>query len=83
MPAKKPIGKVTHFYDQISVATIALNASLKQGDKIKIGKQDPFLEQDVKSMQLEHKLIQAAKKGQEVGLKVSAKVKEGDLVFKA
>lgn len=80
--SKKPIGKVTHFYDKIKVAVVALSATLKKGDKIKIGKEDRFLEQEVKSMQIEHKDLKEAKKGQEIGLKVSGEVKEGDLVFK-
>lgn len=83
MAKEKPTGKVTHFFDKISVAVVALDTSLKIGDKIKIGRKDNFIEQEVKSMQIEHKLVEAAKKGQEVGLKVDAKVKAGDLVYKA
>lgn len=79
----KPIGKITHFYDQISVAVVALNASLKVGDKIKIGKQDQFFEQEVKSMQMDHKPLQVAKKGQEIGLKVKKEVHQNALVYKA
>ena len=81
--SKKPIGKITHFYDKIGVAVVALDAGLKVGDKIKIGKNDKFVEQEVKSMQVEHEKIEKAKKGQEVGLKVKKGVKNGDLVFKA
>jgi putative protease len=81
--ADKPIGKVTHYFDKISVAVIALDANLKEGDKIKIGKGEDFVEQEVKSMQVEHEKIPKAKAGQEVGMKVDGKVKEGDLVFKA
>lgn len=80
--SKKPIGKITHFYDKIGVAVVSLNAGLKTGDKIKVGKGDRFIEQEVKSMQVEHKKLEKAKKGQEVGLKVKKGVKGGDLVFK-
>ena len=81
--AKKPIGKVTHLFDKIKVAVVALDAGLKVGDKVKIGKNDRFVELEVKSMQVEHEKIEKAKKGQEVGLKVKKGVKNGDLVFKA
>ncbi|MEK6950910.1 MAG: hypothetical protein AABX13_04270 [Nanoarchaeota archaeon] len=81
--APAPLGQVTHFYDQIGVAAILLQKGLKVGDKIRIGKNERFVEQDVASMQLEHAAIKAAKKGQEVGLKVLDRVRQGDLVFKA
>ena len=83
MAAKKPLGKITHFYDKIGVAVVALNAPLKVGDTIKIGKADRFIQQEVRSMQMEHAEIKAAKKGQEIGLKVEDVVKAGHLVFKA
>lgn len=78
-----PLGKVTPFYDWIGVAAIMLNKQVKQGDKIKIGKEGSnILEQEVKSLQLEHQSVKAAKKGQEIGLKISGRVREGDLVWK-
>lgn len=80
---KKPIGKITHFFDKIKVAVVALDAKLKVGDKIKIGKNERFVELEVKSIQIEHEKLKEAKKGQEIGLKVKKGVKEGDLVFKA
>ena len=78
----KAIGKVTHFYDQISVAAILVEGKLQQGDLVKIGRHDQFVEQTVNSLQLEHETIKAAKRGQEVGLKVVRPVREGDLVVK-
>ena len=80
--AKKPLGKVTHFYDKISVAVVALNAGLKAGDKIKIGKQEPYAQLTVRSMQINRDKIEKAKKNQEIGLKVRKKARVGDLVFK-
>ena len=82
-PLCKPLGKVTHFFDKISVAVVALNSALKVGDKIKIGKIEPLLVQTVVSMQLDHKPLKMAKKGQEIGLKVKGDVRKGDIVFKA
>ncbi len=81
--APKPIGKVTHFFDKISVAVVKLNAGLKVGDKIKIEGHGQSFEQAVGSMQIEHEKLKEAKKGQEVGMKTTKPVKTGDLVFKA
>ena len=79
---KKPVGKITHFFDKISVAVIELSDSLKVGDKISIEGNEQQFEQQVDSMQIEHDSVQEAKKGQAVGLKVSQPVKENDKVFK-
>jgi putative protease len=80
--ADKQVGTVSHFYDKIGVAVVELTAALKAGDKIKISSEDQEFEQDVQSMQVEHKQIDAAKKGQSIGLKVDEAVKKGAAVYK-
>ncbi len=75
----KQIGKVTHYYDKIGVAIIKFDKPFKVGGKIKFG-EDGF-EQEVSSMQFDHKQIDEAKKDQEVGIKVDNPVKSGTLVF--
>ncbi len=79
---KKPVGKITHFFDKIGVAVIELSATLKVGDKISIEGHENQFEQTVDSMQIEHESIQTAKKGQAIGMKVAQPVKENDQVFK-
>ena len=79
---KKPIGKITHFYDKIGVAVVELNGVLKVGDKIKIKRHDSEFEQTVDSMQVEHKPVKQAKKGDAVGMKVVQAVHEGAEIFK-
>jgi putative protease len=82
MTTKTPIGKISHFFPKIGVAVLELTAPLKVGEKIEIGgKSEPF-EMTVTSMQVEHKNIAAAKKGDSVGMKVDKPVKDGDQVFK-
>ncbi len=78
------IGKVTHYFDKISVAIVALDAALKKGDKIRFerGGEEMFT-QTVESMQVDHKEIESAKKGDEIGLKVDKEVREGAEVFQA
>jgi len=83
MADKKPVGKVTHFYPKISVAVIELTGSLKVGDKIEIGKnEEDAFQQTVGSMQMEHKPVETAKKGDAIGMKVDNPVKEGATVSK-
>ena len=72
------IGKVTHYYDKIGVAIVELNGTLSLGDKVKFvrGGEDLF-EQEVDSIQIEHKKVDSAKKGDVIGMKVNEKVGEG------
>lgn len=82
--AKELIGKITHFFDNIGVAVLELEGNLKVGDKITIetaAGEDSFT-QEVSSMQVEHKSVDAAKSGDSVGLKVDQPVKENSKVFK-
>jgi putative protease len=78
----KPIGKIIHYFDHIQVAVISLIDKLKAGETIRIIGGDTDFEQVVDSMEVEHKKIDKAKKGDEVGLKVSQKVRDGYRVFK-
>ena len=76
------IGKVTHFFDKISVVVIKLTNKLSVGDEILIQGTETNFTQKVESMQVEHKNIEKAKAGDEVGMKVSEKVKENDSVYR-
>jgi len=80
---EKLVGKVSHYFSNIEVAVIKLSAPLAEGDEIRItGGEDTDFNQAVKSMQVEHEKIKKAKKGSEIGLKVSKKVREGYKVYK-
>ena len=79
---KKMIGKISHFYPKILVAVVELSDTLKVGDKILIERASGTFEQTVTSIQIEHKDIPMAKKGQAVGLKLNDKTREGAKVYK-
>ena len=81
--ANLKVGRVTHYYDKIGVAVIELNANLASGERIKFvrGGEDLF-EQNIDSMQVEHKKLDSAKKGDIVGLKTEQEVREGAEVYK-
>jgi putative protease len=81
MPTDKPIGKVTHYYDKIQVAVLAISKPLKVGDTIRFEGHSNF-SQTIDSIEIEHKKINSVKKGDEFGLKVDKKVQENDKVFK-
>ena len=82
MAKEKQIGKITHFFDKISVAVIELMAGLKVGETIHVVGGNRDFTQTVDSMQVEHESISKAKKGDQVGLEVSQPVREGDKVYR-
>ena len=76
------VGKVTHYYDNIGVAILELSAPLKVGDKIKFEGHGVDFEQKVTSLQVDHKPVEKASKGEMIGMKTDQKVKEGTDVEK-
>lgn len=80
---QKPIGKVTHYFDNLGVAIIKFSKGVKIGQDLNFKGADVDFIQKIDSMQYDHESIDKAKKGQEVGIKVSQKVKEGYEVYEA
>ena len=80
--AEAEIGKVTHFFDKISVAVLALAKPLKVGETVRFLGHVTDFQQEVGSMQIEHKEVKSAKKGDDVALKVDKPVHPNDKVFK-
>jgi len=81
-PSSKPIGVVTHFYGGISVAIVKCKEPLRVGDTLRFFGATTDFKEKVGSMQYSHKDISESKKNQEVGIKVSEKVREGDEVYR-
>ena len=79
---EKEIGKITHYFTNISVVVVKLSGTLKIGDKIHIKGATSDFTQKVDSMQIEQDKIKEAKKGQSVGLKVAEHAREHDTVYK-
>ncbi len=83
MTESKPIGKVTHFYGNLNVAIVKFSKPVEAGIKVHFKGATTDFEEIIKSMQFDHQPIEKVKKGQEVGIKIAKKVREGDLVFEA
>ena len=79
---EKQVGKVTHFFDRISVAVVELSDNLKVGETIHFKSDKTDFTQIIGSMQVEHQNIEEAKMGESIGLKTEQPVRVGDLVYK-
>ena len=79
---EKRIGVVFTFFAKPVVAGIKLEGNLKAGDTIHIKGFTTDMEFVVESMQIDNKSVKEAKKGNSVGIRVSDKVRPGDIVYK-
>lgn len=76
------IGKVTRFFDHISVAVLALTDKLRVGDTLHfLGRATDF-KQKINSMQIEHQNVNEAGPGEDVAVKVEQRAHLNDAVFK-
>jgi putative protease len=78
---EKEIGSVFSYFSHVGVAAIKLTGSLKVGDKIHVKGSTTDLELKVERIEIERKQVKQAKKGDNVGIKVSDKVRPNDKVF--
>jgi putative protease len=77
------VGTVSHYYDKIGVAIVELNGNLSVGEKVKFVRAgEDLFGQVVESIQVEHKKLDSASKGDVIGLKTNEPVKEDTEVFK-
>ncbi|MCH7612992.1 MAG: translation elongation factor-like protein [Candidatus Marinimicrobia bacterium] len=80
---EQEIGYVSKYFGQISIAAIEMTAGkLSIGDTIHIKGYTTDLTVEVDSMQIEHEVVESAKKGDSIGVKVTDKARRKDKVFK-
>lgn len=76
------VGKVSHLYHKIGVVIVKLSGSIAVGDTLHFKGNERDFEETVSSLQINHQNVPSAKKGDEVGMKVSGPAREGDEVYK-
>ncbi|MEW5693468.1 MAG: hypothetical protein AB1765_09265 [Candidatus Hydrogenedentota bacterium] len=80
---EKEIAVVTDFFAKVGVVALkVLNDEIKIGDKLHFKGHTTDFTEDVKSMQKEHIDIDVAKVGDDIGIKVSSRVRKHDKVYK-
>ena len=77
------IGFVSNYFNKISVAAVEItDGTVSLGDTLHFLGHTTNFESKVDSMQMEHKSVTEAKKGDSVGVKVPEKARERDKVYK-
>ncbi len=76
------IGRITHYFSHLHVATLKLNGDLREGDFIHIlGHTTDFM-QRVTSLEVEHHHVTGVHLGDDVALKVIEPVHEHDVIYR-
>jgi hypothetical protein len=79
---EEAIGIVSHYYSHLGVAIVQINkGKLKTGDTIHIKGHSADFTQPVESMEYEHRHIDQAEAGQNIGLRVKDPTREHDIVY--
>lgn len=81
MPEEE-IGRITHYFNKISVAALELSGNLEVGDMVHIKGHTSDFTQSIESMQIEHESVEKAGPGETVGVRVKEHVHEHDVVYK-
>jgi hypothetical protein len=82
-PPGKPIGVVTHYFGEPSVAIVKLKTgTLRVGDTIHIRGYTTDFEQRVESLQVDHAPVTEVGPKDDFGMKVAGQVREHDVVYK-
>ncbi|MFH1188898.1 MAG: translation elongation factor-like protein [bacterium] len=76
------VGKITHLYRKIGVVIVKLSESVSAGDVLHFKGNERDFEEKISSMQINREDVPSAKKGDEVGMKISGRACEGDKVYK-
>jgi translation elongation factor EF-Tu-like GTPase len=80
---EEKIGIIEHFFTNINVAAIKITAGeLHVGDTIRIIGATTDITQKVDRMEIDRNPVKIAKAGDAIGIKVTDRVREHDLVYK-
>ena len=80
---EEKIGFVSNYFRKISVAAVEItDGTVSLGNTLHFLGHTTDFELTLHSIQIEHKSVTEAKKGDSVGIEISEKVRKGDKVYK-
>lgn len=81
--AALPIAEVTHYFPHVNAAVLKIKVGdIRVGDGLHFKGHTTDFKEKVTSMQIDHKPVAIAKKGDDFGIEVKSRVRAGDLVYK-
>ena len=82
MGEEREVGRVTRYFGKIGVAAVKATARIARGDALRFRGHTTDVQMTVDSMQIEAAVVDEIGPGDEVGIRVPGKVREGDVVYK-
>lgn len=82
MATGERVGEVAHVFDKIMVAVLRLTQGIHQGDRLHFLGTHTDFEEQISSMQVDHKPVESAPAGSEVAVKLGQAVRRGDAVYR-
>lgn len=81
-PKGRLIGNISHYFPKVKAGVVIIRTGrLKVNDRIFVKGHTTSFEQTVGSIQIDRTPISVAKKGDEIGIRVKKRVRQGDEVF--
>ena len=81
MPEQR-VGVVKDYFAKIGVVGIAVEKTIRVGDKIRIAGHTTHLDQVVESMEIDGQQVAEAGAGAQIGIKVDERCRDNDVVYK-
>lgn len=79
----EPLGRVTHYFPKARAAAVMIEREgLRVGDVLYFKGHTTRFKQTIDSLQINHQPVTEASPGDEVGIRVKARTREHDLVFR-
>lgn len=80
--AEEQVAVVVKFFAKPSVAALELTGTIKKGDMLMYKGHTTDFTEEVTSMEIDNKIVDEAKAGDLIGIKVKERVRENDKVYK-
>ena len=78
---EQQVGIVTHYFGGVGVAGVTLTGKVRVGDTLRFHGHTTDFSQTLESMQIEHETVEKAKAKDDVGIRVSDRVRVNDKVY--
>ena len=77
------VGEVTHYFPHVNAAVVKIaKGEIRTGDSLYFKGHTTDFKLVISSMQIDHAVILRAGKGDEIGIQVKERVRQGDSVYK-